>query len=227
MNEMKQLEDMCAAVPPPGPQRLAGARARVLTAIAEGRAAPPKPGRRWPRWVAPLAAAAAVTAAVAVAATISGAIRGSGSARYRPAASTAYTIYVEIFGPPAGQDGLVPISTATNTPGKPIHIRGMSGVAITPDGKTIYAGTGDTVVPVSTATNTPSRPIHFRGRVSTIAVNPDGKTAYVEVDPRRRGPAPALVPVSTATNTPGKPIPLRGPVNGIEILITRGPATSV
>jgi hyaluronoglucosaminidase len=163
MNEMKQLEDMYAAVPPPGPQRLAGARARVLTAVAEGRAVPPKPGRRWPRWVAPLAAAAAVTAAVAIAAAISGAIRGSGSAGHRPAASTGDTIYVEIFGPPAGQDGLVPISTATNTPGKPIHIRGMSGVAITPDGRTIYVGTGGTVIPVSTATNTPGTPIDVGG----------------------------------------------------------------
>src|SRR5262249_60558520 len=165
-----------------------------------------RPGRGGPRGVAPLAEAAGVPAAVAVAATISGAIRGPGSAGHRPAASTAYTIYVEIFGPPAGQDGLVPISTATNTPGKPIHIRSMSGVAITPDGKTIYAGTGDTAIPISTATNKPGRPIHFRGRVSTIAVNPDGKTAYVEVDPRSRGPAPVLVPVSTATNKPGKPI---------------------
>src|SRR5262249_56834762 len=165
--------------PRPGPRGRAGGRAGAPPESAGGGAAPPRPGRRGPRWVAPLAAAAAVTAAVAVAATISGAIRGPGSAGHRPAASTAYTIYVEIFGPPAGQNGLIPISTTTNTPGKPIHIRGMSGVAITPDGKTIYAGTGDTAIPISTATNKPGRPIHFRGRDSTIAVNPHGKTAHV------------------------------------------------
>ena len=200
MNEMKQLEDMFAAVPPPDPQRLAGARARVLTAIADsraparqrwrGRGAQPKFRRRWPGWAAPLAAAAAVTAVVVVTATVPGIIRGSGSAGHVPAASTVYTVYVEIFGPPAARDGLVPISTATSKPGKPIRIRDMSGVAITPDGKTIYAGTGDTVIPISTATNTPGRPIPFRGQVSAIATNPAGKTAYVQVNPRRHGAAP-------------------------------------
>ncbi len=84
---MKQLEDMCGAVPPPDPRRLAGTRARVLTAIAEGPrpasrdargwpwlATPAKPGRRWPGWVAPLAAAAAVAAVIAGALTVSSAI---------------------------------------------------------------------------------------------------------------------------------------------------------
>jgi hypothetical protein len=155
---------------------------------APGLAPGARPVSRWPGWAAPLAAAAAVTAVIAVAATVPGAIHGSGSAGHRPAASSVYTVYVAIFGPPADRDGLVPISTATNTPGKPIHVRGMSGVAITPDGKTIYAGTGDTVIPISTATNKPGRPIHFRAEIFTIAVNADGKTAYVEVGPRS-GPA--------------------------------------
>jgi DNA-binding beta-propeller fold protein YncE len=171
---------------------------------APGLARRPRPVRRWPGWVAPLAAAAAVTAVLAVVATVRGAIHGSGSAGHRPAASTVYTVYVAIFGPPADRDGLVPISTATNTPSKPIHVRGMSGVAITPDGKTIYVGTGDTVIPISTATNTPGRPIHFRAEVSTIAVNADGNTTYVEIG-ARSGPR-MLVPVSTATNTPGTAI---------------------
>jgi DNA-binding beta-propeller fold protein YncE len=143
---------------------------------------------------------------VVLAATVPGAIRGSGPAGRHPAASTAYIVYVEIFGPPEGRDGPVPVSTATRKPGKPIRIPGMIGAAITPDGKTIYAGAGDTVIPVSTATNKPGRPIRFRGRVSAIAMSPAGKTAYVQVNPRRHGSAAELVPVSTATNTPGQPI---------------------
>jgi hypothetical protein len=45
MNEMKYLEDMCAAVPPPDQQTLAAARARVLGAAQPGSAT-----RRW--WLA-------------------------------------------------------------------------------------------------------------------------------------------------------------------------------
>jgi hypothetical protein len=68
---------------------------------------------------------------IAVTATVPGAVHGSGSAGHRTAASTAYTVYVEVFGPPAGRDGLVPISTATNTPGKPIPLRGpINGIGI-------------------------------------------------------------------------------------------------
>ena len=76
MNEMHLLEDLCAAVPPPDPQRHAATRARVLSAITEGRvragrgprgpwpAAFSVPRRRWLGWVAPLAAAAAVAGVI-------------------------------------------------------------------------------------------------------------------------------------------------------------------
>src|SRR5215831_9977774 len=46
-----------------------------------------RPGRRWPGWVAPLAAAAAVIAAVAASAAISSAIHG------RPAATGAGVVH--------------------------------------------------------------------------------------------------------------------------------------
>ena len=41
----------------------------------------------------------------------------------------------------------------------------------------------------------------------TIAVTPDGKTAYVV---SACGCAPVVTPVATATNTPGKPIKIGG-----------------
>jgi hypothetical protein len=106
MTEMEQLEDMCRAVPPPDPQRLAGTRARVLTAIAERprparRGTPgsawlaisPKHGRRWPGWVAPLAAAAAVTAVIAGTLAVSRALGGHGAS---PPASRTHGMLTDV-----------------------------------------------------------------------------------------------------------------------------------
>ena len=56
---------------------------------------------------------------------------------------------------------VVPISTATNTAGKPIRIGAGVTIAITPDGKTLYAATVNKVIPISTATNTPGKPIRI------------------------------------------------------------------
>ena len=71
-----------------------------------------------------------------------------------PNGKTAY-----ITGPGAV---VVPVSTATNRPGKPIRI-GSSGpgiqIVITPDGKTVYVVASNEVVPVNTATNQPGQPI--------------------------------------------------------------------
>jgi hypothetical protein len=57
---------------------------------------------------------------------------------------------------------IIPISTATNTAGTPIRVRGMSGeVAITPDGKTVYVAGMNTVTPINTATGRPGTPIYI------------------------------------------------------------------
>jgi DNA-binding beta-propeller fold protein YncE len=57
-------------------------------------------------------------------------------------------------------NAVVPISTATNTPGRPIQV-GFNAleIAITPDGKTVYVVASNEVVPVNTATNQPGQPI--------------------------------------------------------------------
>jgi DNA-binding beta-propeller fold protein YncE len=78
--------------------------------------------------------------------------------------------------------GVIPVATATNTPGKPIKIGGTPvAIAITPDGKTAYIATAayiarscagcpvGTLIPVSTATNTPGKPIKI-GRVPEAIV---------------------------------------------------------
>ena len=72
------------------------------------------------------------------------------------------------------------------------------------------------VIPISTATNTAGPQIRFGSDCNaqpsvwpdlSIAVSPDGKTAYLACES-------AVIPISTATNTPGNPIhlPLRDPV---------------
>jgi hypothetical protein len=46
-------------------------------------------------------------------------------------------------------------------------------LAITPDGKTVYAATWGKVIPISTATSTPGKPIHIVfGLPQAIAITP-------------------------------------------------------
>ena len=73
---------------------------------------------------------------------------------FTPDGKTAYVANEE---GPTGR--VVPISTATGTPGQPIRIGVGATIAITPDGKTLYAAGPNKVVPISTATNRPGQPI--------------------------------------------------------------------
>ena len=60
-----------------------------------------------------------------------------------------------------GRGTVTPITTATNTPGKPIRVGSGSYAIATPDGKTVYVTSfaEGTVTPITTATNTPGKPI--------------------------------------------------------------------
>jgi DNA-binding beta-propeller fold protein YncE len=87
---------------------------------------------------------------------------------FTPDGKTAYVANEE---GPIGT--VVPISTATNRPGKPIRIGIGTVIAITPDGKTLYAAAQNTVVPISTATNRPGKPIRLRyGPPAGIVIPP-------------------------------------------------------
>ena len=89
------------------------------------------------------------------------------AAHHRPAAPIVYVAYPGKYN---SSEMLVPINTVTNTPGKPIRVGSGATIAITPDGKTLYAGTMNKVVPVSTATNTPGKPIPLRGPINGIGI---------------------------------------------------------
>jgi DNA-binding beta-propeller fold protein YncE len=131
---------------------------------------------------------------------------------------------------------VTPIRTATGKAGKPVKVgQWPDAVAITPNGKTVYvASTGSgptgcivqadcgttpdsaassrpaTVTPISTATNRPGKPIKVGPAGSiTIAITPNGKTAYVSRD-RSTSQGHALrgfvIPIRTRTNTALGPI---------------------
>ena len=72
---------------------------------------------------------------------------------------------------------VTPISTATNTPGTPIRLGLGFSVAITPDGKTLYAAAPHEVVPISTVTNTPGKPIPVRYEIpGEILITSDSRS---------------------------------------------------
>ena len=129
------------------------------------------------------AAAGSVAAAAAIAIAIPAAIGHTPGpvTGHRAAASTVYFAYVPDAVEP-GKLTIIPISTATSTAGKPIRLRGLFGaVALTPDGKTLYAARPEHGHPDQ------HRHRHGPGSRSAsaaarnpfgIAITPDGKTAY-------------------------------------------------
>src|SRR5690349_6517923 len=85
---------------------------------------------------------------------------------------------------------------------------GYAAVAVTPDGRTLYAAnpgpdsndSGHTVTPVDIATGKAGKPITVGTGPQELAVTPDGKTLYVaEYDD-------TVIPVNLATGRPGTPI---------------------
>src|SRR5690348_13333582 len=120
--------------------------------------------------------------------------------RHRP--PTAPTVYVAYPNRnPSKLGAIIPISIATNRPGKPIRLRINGEIASTLDGRTLYVATGMAVIPIKTATNNPGKPIHIGSGAFSIDMNPNGKTAYVTGIFSR-----AITPINVATHKPGKPI---------------------
>jgi YVTN family beta-propeller protein len=226
IDEMEQLEQLCAAVPSPDRQRLSAARAQLSTAIRRetaGHAArrprlaiPLALRRRWLGWAAPLAAAAAVTGVILGSQGAFSAIGRSApsSSAHDPGLGLAHpaTAYV------AGQSGTVtPILTATGTALKPIRIgkdygQISSAIVFRPDGKTAYVlsstvlgGGSGTVTPIRTATNTALKPITVGQDPRAFAITPDGTTIYVA-----NYQSGTVTPIRTATNTALAPIRVGG-----------------
>ena len=121
---------------------------------------------------------------------------------------------------------VVPINTSTNTAGSPILAgQGPEGLAITTDGATLYAANfgafgvvngqviqlsnGTTVTPIDTATDTAGTPITVGSEPSSLAITPNGTTAYVV-----NFASSTATPIDIATNSAGSPIPLNAMLTG-------------
>jgi DNA-binding beta-propeller fold protein YncE len=75
----------------------------------------------------------------------------------------------------------------------------VARLAITPDGRTVYAPDARSVVPINAMTGRAGKPIRVGYTPELIVMAPDGKTAYAA------GSSPSLTPINTATNQAGRP----------------------
>ncbi len=183
--------------------------------------------RRQARGIAAGAVVAAIFAALAITGTT-----GNRAATPAPAPATVY-----VLGGSQTVSTVTPISSTTHQPESPIVVSTGhpwdAQMAVTPDGKTIWAADGDTVAPVSTATNTAGTPIRVvpqRGGngIQQLLIGPDGKTLYVLDSTQGKhglghpgGPTVAVTPISTSTARAGKPIELgQGTEGPAEMAIT-------
>lgn len=166
-------------------------------------------------WALPVLGAGTVIASLA-------ALGAGGPATASPRSSTVHSIWPHGSRPYKGSGptgylsscagSVLTINTASNALGPPIPLAGCpGGMAITPDGRTIYATTSgySTVVPIATATNTLGAPIPIGDPGFSITMTPNGKTVYVRTVNTSTW-ATALVPISTATNRAGAPIRISG-----------------
>jgi YVTN family beta-propeller protein len=117
------------------------------------------------------------------------------------------TVYVQN----AGADTVTPINSATRMAGTPIRVGFPFGLAITPNGRTVYSSGIAGVIPISTATNRAGKAIWIRGGGGQLAMAPNGKTLYV-------ASANTITPVNVATNTAGKRIVVAKQPDGPEAL---------
>ena len=122
---------------------------------------------------------------------------------------------------------LVPVTVATGAVGRRLAVgRTAAAMALAPDGRTVYVlRSGEqsvgpsgvptfqppgSVLPVDTATGTARREIALSTLADSIAVTPDGRTAYVTT-------TDSVTPIDTATGTAGAPIALPGDAIGLTI----------
>ena len=183
------------------------------------------------RRIRAIAAGAGAVAVVCVASLTVTRTIGSPAAASPGGTTTAYVLGGRAVGT------VTPISAA-NTPGQPIEVTsgrpfitenmpGYSQLAVSPDGKTVWASDGGTVVPISTATNTAGTPVtvvHHSGvgnGIEQVLMAPDGKTLYALGTTVTPVSTVAVTPISTATHQAGEPIELGpGTLGPAEMAIT-------
>lgn len=136
------------------------------------------------------------------------AIAAAAAASSAPRATAALPLTAWV----ATENGVVPISTATNKPGRaiPPHASGRAySMVASRNGKIIYDATYTTVSLISAATRKVTRQIRIAGgepgdSVGNLVLSPNGKTLYAQS--QIGNGVNELVPISTATSRPGKDI---------------------
>jgi DNA-binding beta-propeller fold protein YncE len=119
----------------------------------------------------------------------------------------------------AGSPGLlVPITTATNDIGKAISVGvDPQAVAFNPNGKYAYVVDGfdaattapnapGTITPVNLAEDAAGKPIKVGTNPGSIAITPNGRTAYVADSNAVNGDPTTITPIDLTTNTTEKTI---------------------
>jgi DNA-binding beta-propeller fold protein YncE len=112
---------------------------------------------------------------------------------------------------------LTPINLVTDTPGKPIRLsEWQQAIAMAPDGKTYVAIQITTGTPAHSrtvhefmsldlATGRFGKPVKLSGQPETIAITPNGKTAYVTMFSTK-----TVIPINLSANKAGRPIKISG-----------------
>jgi YVTN family beta-propeller protein len=135
--------------------------------------------------------------------------RTAGGAAVVIAMAAVIPVAIGTLGNPPAARHHAPQHHAPRTPGPWVPPHGTAYV--------INSG-GGAVTPIDLATSTAEKPIDVSGEPVTIAIAPDGKTAYVATGfTNSRTSAQGVQPIDLATNTAGKPIDLQWPPDAIVI----------
>jgi hyaluronoglucosaminidase len=118
----------------------------------------------------------------------------------------------------ATSTAVTPIQVATGTAGRPIRIDGgpslRGGLAITPNGRTIYVANykNGTVTPINTKNDTTREPIRVGAEPYAIAITPNGNRAFVS-----SYGSGTVTPINTRTDQAGRAIKVGPFPSSIEV----------
>jgi DNA-binding beta-propeller fold protein YncE len=122
----------------------------------------------------------------------------------------------------AGHTALTPVDLATGKAGRPLRTPADPvAIVISPDGRTAYAGTADSVIPIDVTTDAVGEPIATPAGAELLAITPDGRTAYAAGN----GNSAGMTPVFLRTCTVGRVIATPG-LTPIAIAIASGGQTA-
>ena len=124
--------------------------------------------------------------------------------------------------------GFLRVDLARGIAGKFLPVPGMDAAAVAPNGRMAYVTSGRFLIPVSLVTGKAGRPIKTPGLGGgSIAITPNGRTAYVGNLKPQAPDAGIVTPVNLAAGTAGKPIHVPSyPYSIIDIAITANARTA-